>query len=101
MKSRAPTSKGATPPTVVLAKDISLSLRAESAHEKDDETDQQNQAYAATADGGPSQVKATTSEQEQQHNNQEQHIHARKIIPSGPGSYRVFTPSRFHKLERS
>ncbi len=42
--------------------------RAESAHEKDDKADQQNQANSATTDNGTAKVKAAAAEQKKEHN---------------------------------
>lgn len=43
---------------------------AESAHEIDDEADQQNQAKTATADDGTAKVKSAAAEQEEQDNDE-------------------------------
>jgi hypothetical protein len=49
---------------------------AESAHKKDDQAYQQNQAKPAAADGGTAKVKPTAAEQKQQHEKQEYYIHS-------------------------
>ena len=45
--------------------------RAESAHEIDNNADQQNQAQPAAADGRTTKVKPAATEQQKQHNNNE------------------------------
>lgn len=45
-------------------------FRPKSAHEKDDEADQQNKAKSSTADGGTAKVKAAAAEQEEKNNYQ-------------------------------
>jgi hypothetical protein len=49
---------------------------AESAHQKDDQAYQQNQANPAAADGGTAKVKTAAAEQKQQHEKQEYYIHS-------------------------
>jgi hypothetical protein len=44
--------------------DETSAVRPKSAHEIDDEGNQQNQAQSATADYGPAKVKTATTEQE-------------------------------------
>jgi hypothetical protein len=53
-----------------LPADLLTFRAAKSAHEIDDEADQQNQAKPATADDGTTKVKSTAAEQEQQDNNE-------------------------------
>jgi hypothetical protein len=45
-------------------------LRPKSAHEKDDETDQQNKAKSPAANCGTAKVKAASAEQEEKNKNQ-------------------------------
>lgn len=48
----------------------SIRFRAESAHQKDDQADQQNEAEASSANGGPAKVKTAAAEQEKEEDNQ-------------------------------
>jgi hypothetical protein len=55
----------------LLAGNIPLAFRAESAHEIDDKGYQQDQANAAAADEGTSKVKPAATEQEEKNNQNE------------------------------
>jgi hypothetical protein len=56
-----------------------LGSRAESAHEKDDKADQQNQAKPSAPDGGPAKVKTAAAEQEKKNKDKQYKTHTRKI----------------------
>jgi hypothetical protein len=59
-------------PTSRLATTIRLgSFRAEAAHHKNDQADQQNETKASSANDGTTKVKTTAAEQEKQNNDEQ------------------------------
>jgi hypothetical protein len=62
-------------------------FRAKSAHQKDNQADQQNQAKATAADGRPANIKAAAAEQEKKNNDKKEYIHDCKIALRGNGDY--------------
>jgi hypothetical protein len=69
--SRSPSTKTLRP-TSRLATPIRLgSSRAESAHHKNDQADQQNETKASSANDRTTKVKTTTAEQESQNKNEQ------------------------------
>jgi hypothetical protein len=64
-----------------------LGFRAESAHQKDNQADQQNQAKATATDGRPANIKTAAAEQEKKNNDKKEYIHDCKIALRGNGSY--------------
>jgi hypothetical protein len=62
-------------------------FRAKSAHQKDNQADQQNQAKATAADGRPANIKTAAAEQEKKNNDKKEYIHDCKIALRGNGDY--------------
>ena len=71
-----------------------LGSRAESAHEKDDKADQQNQAKPSAPDGGPAKVKTAAAEQEKKNKDKQYKTHTRKIALYCDRVYGVFPHQR-------
>jgi hypothetical protein len=62
-----------------FARKARLGFRAESAHNKYNQADQQDQAKAAAADGRPANIKTAAAEQEKKNNDKKEYIHDWKI----------------------
>jgi hypothetical protein len=56
-----------------------LGFRAKSAHQKDNQADQQNQAEPAAADGRSANIKTAAAEQEKKNNDKKEYIHDCKV----------------------
>jgi hypothetical protein len=65
---------------------------AETAHEKDDQADEQDQAQPAAADEGSTQIKTAAPEQQEQKHHKYQHIHDGRVMPAPSGCHGVFPP---------
>jgi hypothetical protein len=68
-----------------------LGFRAESAHEKHNQADQQDQAKPATANGRPANIKTAAAEQEKKNNDKKEYIHDWKIAPRDNHDYGALT----------
>ena len=75
---------------IAVAKDSGarrLVLRAPAAHEIDDEANQQHEAKAAATEGRAAEIKAAAAEQEDEHDDQYEWVHDKKISDLGDHSY--------------
>src|SRR5687768_10353019 len=64
-----------------IVNDASLLIsRAKSAHEIDDEADQQNEAKSSSTDGGTAEIKSAATEQEKTNDNYQDKVHDRRIV---------------------
>ncbi len=69
--SRSPSTKTLRPTSRLATAILLVSSRAESAHQKNDQADQQNETKASSANDGTTKVKTTAAEQEKQNNDQQ------------------------------
>jgi len=64
---------------------------AESAHQVDDDRDQNNETHASTTNRGASKIKAAAAEQEKKDNDQNDEVHPRNLDDPPAGKYGAFT----------